>query len=173
VTPLTPDESDTDVDAMDWMGWAVFGLIATATLTAVMIGAQLAGLTRLDLPLMLGTLLVADPDRARVAGFFIHLLNGQVFALGYAAAFAAVGTSSWWAGGLLGVLHGAVALLVIMPLLPGVHPRMASERAGLSSGAALEPPGLLGLNYGRQTPMVTMLAHVAYGVALGILLDPS
>jgi hypothetical protein len=54
-----------------------------------------------------------------------------------------------------------------------VHPRMASERAGLSSGAALEPPGLLGLNYGRQTPVVTMLAHVAYGVALGLLLDPS
>jgi hypothetical protein len=71
------------------------------------------------------------------------------------------------------VLHGAVALLVIVPLLPGVHPRMASERAGLSSGAALEPPGLLGLNYGRQTPVVTMLAHVAYGVALGLLLDPS
>ena len=92
---------------MDWLGWGVFGLIATATLTAVLIGAQLAGLTRLDLPLMLGTLLVADPDRARVAGFFIHPLNGQIFALGYAAVFAALGASSWWAGGLLGVLHGA------------------------------------------------------------------
>jgi hypothetical protein len=60
-----------------------------------------------------------------------------------------------------------------MPLLPGVHPRMASERAGLSNGAALEPPGLLGLNYGRETPLVTMLAHLAYGIALGLLLDPS
>jgi hypothetical protein len=158
---------------MDWAGWAIFGLIATAALSALMIGAQLAGLTRLDLPLMLGTVAVADPDRARVAGFFIHLLNGQAFALGYAAVFAATDESSWWAGGLLGVLHGAVALLVIMPLLPGVHPRMASERAGLSNGAALEPPGLLGLNYGRETPLVTMLAHVAYGIALGLLLDPS
>jgi hypothetical protein len=158
---------------MDWAGWAIFGLIATAALSALMIGAQLAGLTRLDLPLMLGTVAVADPDRARVAGFFIHLLNGQAFALGYAAVFAATDESSWWAGGLLGVLHGAVALLVIMPLLPGVHPRMASERAGLSNGAALEPPGLLGLSYGRETPLVTMLAHLAYGIALGLLLDPS
>jgi hypothetical protein len=158
---------------MDWAGWAIFGLIATAALSALMIGAQLAGLTRLDLPLMLGTVAVADPDRARVAGFFIHLINGQAFALGYAAVFAATDESSWWAGGLLGVLHGAVALLVIMPLLPGVHPRMASERAGLSNGAALEPPGLLGLNYGRETPLVTMLAHLAYGIALGLLLDPS
>src|SRR5215213_9981992 len=129
-----------------------------------MIAAQLAGLTRLDLPLMLGTLIVPDPDRARVAGFFIHLVNGQGFALGYAAVFAATGTATWWIGGLLGSLHGAVALLVIVPLLPGVHPHMASERAGLSAGAALEPPGLLALNYGRETPLVTMLAHVVFGI---------
>jgi len=158
---------------VDWAGWAIFGLIATAALTAVLIGAQLAGRTRLDLPLMLGTIVVADPDRARVAGTLVHLVNGQVFALGYAAAFAAAGEATWWAGGLLGVLHGAVALLVIVPLLPGVHPHMASERAGLSAGAALEPPGLLALNYGRETPLVTMVAHVAYGVALGLLLGPS
>ena len=60
---------------MDWAGWALFGLIATAALTAVMIAAQLAGLTRLDLPLVLGTLVTEDPDRARVAGFFIHLVR--------------------------------------------------------------------------------------------------
>ena len=158
---------------MDWAGWAIFGLIATAALTVVLLAAQLVGRTRLDLPLMLGTIAVADPDRARVAGVLIHLVNGQVFALGYAAAFAAAGEATWWAGGLLGVLHGAVALLVIVPLLPGVHPHMASERAGLSASAALEPPGLLALNYGRETPLVTMLAHVAYGVALGLLLHPS
>lgn len=158
---------------MDWDGWAVFGLLATTALTAVLVTAQMAGLTRLDVPLMLGTVVVADPDRARVAGFFIHLANGQLFALGYAVVFALLDRATWWAGALLGTLHGAVALLVIVPLLPGVHPHMASERAGLSAGAALEPPGLLGLNYGRETPVVTMLAHVAYGTALGLLLRPS
>ena len=136
---------------MDWVGWAIFGLIATALLTAVMLGAQLAGLTRLDIPLLLGTMTVADPDRARVAGFFIHLANGQLFALGYAAVFAILDEASWWIGGLLGFVHGAVALLVLVPLLPGVHPRMASERAGPSTGPTLEPPGLLALNYGRET----------------------
>jgi hypothetical protein len=158
---------------VDWGGWAIFGLIATAALTALMTGAQLAGRTRLDLPLMLGTIVIPDPDRARVAGFFIHLVNGWGFALGYAAVFAATGEATWWAGALLGALHGAVALLVIVPLLPGIHPHMASERAGLAQGAALEPPGLLGLNYGRETPVVTLLAHVAFGIALGLLLDPS
>ncbi|HEX6876126.1 MAG TPA: hypothetical protein VF165_10745, partial [Nocardioidaceae bacterium] len=73
---------------IDWAGWAVFGLVATSALTAVMTTAQLAGLTRLDLPLVLGTLVTEDPDRARLAGFVIHLGVGQVFALGYALVFA-------------------------------------------------------------------------------------
>ncbi len=158
---------------MDWAGWALFGLLATTTLTAVMIAAQLAGLTRLDLPLVLGTLVTEDPDRARVAGFFIHLAAGQGFALGYAAGFAVLGRATWWLGGLLGLLHAAVALTVLVPLLAGVHPRMDSHRAGPASTAALEPPGLLGLNYGAQTPLVAVAAHVAYGIALGALLTAS
>ena len=60
---------------MDWGGWAVFGLAATVTLTAIMVAAQLAGFTRMDLPLMLGTLLTDRPDRARFIGFLLHLVN--------------------------------------------------------------------------------------------------
>lgn len=155
---------------MDWSGWALFGLIATTALTAVMIVAQLGGITRLDLPLILGTLVTEDPDRARVVGFFIHLAVGQGFALGYAATFALLDTASWWLGALLGLLHGVVALAVIVPVLAGVHPRMASSRAGLTSTAALEPPGLFALSYGVQTPAVALAAHLAYGVLLGTLL---
>jgi len=155
---------------MDWSGWALFGLVATTTLTAIMITAQLAGLTRLDLPLLLGTLVTEDPDRARVAGFFIHQGVGQGFALGYAAAFALLGRATWWLGALFGLVHVAVALTVLVPLLAGVHPRIASERAGPSSTAALEPPGLAGLNYGARTPLVAITAHLAYGIALGLLL---
>jgi hypothetical protein len=155
------------------MGWALFGLVATAALTAVMIAAQLAGVTRLDLPLLLGTLVTADPDRARFAGFFVHLAIGEVFALGYAATFALLGRAAWWIGGLLGLLHAAVALTVLVPLLAGVHPRIASNRAGPASTAALEPPGLLGLNYGARTPVVTVAAHAVYGTALGLLLGAS
>jgi hypothetical protein len=155
---------------VDWAGWALFGLVATAALTAVMITAQLAGVTRLDLPLLLGTVVTEDPDRARVAGFFIHLAIGEGFALGYAASFALLDRATWWLGGLFGLLQVAVALTVLVPMLAGVHPRIASNRAGPTSTAVLEPPGLLGLNYGRQTPIVATAAHLAYGIALGVLL---
>ena len=155
---------------MDWAGWVLFGLVATAALTVVMIVAQLTGHTRLDLPLLLGTVVTEDPDRARVAGFFIHMLIGEGFAFGYAATFALLDRATWWLGGLLGLLHAAVALTVLVPLLPGVNPRIASDRAGPASTAALEPPGLLALNYGAQTPIVAIAAHLVYGIALGVLL---
>jgi hypothetical protein len=34
----------------------------------------------------------------------------------------------------------------------------------------LEPPGLLALNYGAGTPVVTLVAHLVYGAVLGLLL---
>ena len=157
---------------MDWAGWALFGLVATGALTAVMITAQLAGLTRLDLPLVLGTLVTEDPDRARFWGFLVHLAIGQCFAAGYAASFALLEEATWWLGALFGLLHVAVALLVLVPVFAGVHPRMATHRAGPASTALLEPPGLLGLNYGAETPAVAVVAHLAYGIALGLLLSP-
>lgn len=155
---------------MDWGGWAVFGLIATAGLTAVMIGAQLAGRTRLDLPLILGMITAEDPDRARIAGFAIHLALGQGFAAFYTAGFAALDRSGWWVGALFGLAHAGVALTVLIPLLPSLHPRMASERAGPNSTAVLEPPGLFALNYGTATPLVAVAAHATYGAVLGLFI---
>jgi hypothetical protein len=157
---------------VDWPGWATFGFVATVILTGIMAGSQLLGLSRMDLPLMLGTMLVEDPDRARVLGFLIHLVNGQVFALVYAGAFALIGEAWWWLGALFGLVHGLAAVTVIMPLLPGIHPRMASERSGPELHTVLEPPGPLGFNYGRETLVFTLLAHVAYGAVLGGFLNP-
>ncbi len=157
---------------MDWEGWATFGFGATVALTAVLVAAQLGGLTRMDIPMMLGTVFVEDPDKARVVGFFVHLINGQGFALLYASAFAVLDEANWWLGALFGGLHGFAALTLIVPLLPGIHPRMASERSGPSKQNVLEPPGLFGLNYGRQTALVTLVAHVLYGAFLGAFLHP-
>lgn len=157
---------------MDWSGWATYGVVATVLLTAVLVGAQLAGLTRLDIPLMLGTIFTGDPDRARFFGLFAHLGVGQFFALFYGAAFADLGHSGWWLGALFGVVHAAVAGTVLVPLLPTIHPRMATERAGRNSTATLEPPGLLALNYGWSTPLVTVAAHAVYGAVLGLWLQP-
>jgi hypothetical protein len=159
--------------AVDWAGWAFFGFMATVVLTVIMVGAQLMGLSRLDFTLVLGTVFVEDPDRARLAGFFLHLAAGQFFAFLYAAGFALLGTASLLLGALFGLLHGIAALVLIVPLLPTVHPRMASDRTGPDFEVGLEPPGPMALNYGRLTPLVAMAAHLAYGAVLGGFLRPS
>jgi hypothetical protein len=157
---------------MDWGGWATFGLGATVALTATMLFAQLAGLSRMDIPMMLGTMFSENSDRARIVGFFVHLLNGQVFALFYASAFSLLGLATWWLGAVFGAFHGFAALMVIVLLLPGAHRRMASERGGPRLDAVLEPPGLFALNYGRETPAIALIAHVIYGLLLGGFLTP-
>jgi hypothetical protein len=159
------------IDVVDWFGWLTFGFVATAVLTAILVGAQLARQTRMDLPTMLGTFVTSELDRARFPGIVIHFAIGQVFALFYASAFALLGRSGWLLGGVFGLVHGLLALTVLIPLLPAIHPRMASERTGLKF-ATLEPPALFAQNYGRRTIAVTLVAHVAYGALLGAFLKP-
>jgi hypothetical protein len=156
---------------MDWAGWLTFGFVATVALTAVMVGAQMAGLTRMDLPFLLGSAWVRDQDRARLVGLFLHLGIGQFFALFYASAFHLMHLSAWWLGGLFGAFHGVAALTVLVPFLPGIHPWMASDRSGPEL-PVLEPPGLFCLNYGRETAVATLAGHVMYGVILGLFLHP-
>jgi hypothetical protein len=52
-------------------------------------------------------------------------------------------------------------------LLPLVHPRMGTPSTAAPSVALLEPPGFMMLNYGARTPLVTIVAHVAYGAVVG------
>lgn len=53
---------------IDWAGGAVFGVTATAALASVLMTAEMAGWTRLDLRLVLGAAFVADQDPARIVG---------------------------------------------------------------------------------------------------------
>jgi hypothetical protein len=158
---------------VDWIGWAIFGLVGTVVLTGVMVFAQLVGWTRMDLPLMLGTMLTSSIERARVIGVLMHLAAGQGFALLYAVAFWTLGRSGVLLGAAFGLLHGLAALTLIIPFLPGIHPRMSSERSGPEIDAVLEPPGLFGLNFGGPTPIVTLVAHVLFGITLGVLVNPA
>jgi hypothetical protein len=66
---------------------------------------------------------------------------------------------AWPFGGSVArwALHGALALTVLIPLLVDIHPRMASHRAGRDSiHRRAGTTRLLGLNYGAQTPLVSI-----------------
>lgn len=145
----------------------LWSFVATVVLTGVMRGGQATGMTRMDIPLMLGTMTTPDRDRAKIWGSLLHMMNGWLFAWVYMAAFHSWRRSGALLGALIGLVHGVFVLLSVIPVLPGVHPRMASDFTGPQPTTELEPPGFLALNYGRNTPIVALVAHVIYGAILG------
>lgn len=148
-------------------GWLLWGFVATIVLTTLMAGSQGLHLTRMNLPYMLGTMFTPSRDRAKLVGFVVHVVNGWMFSLLYVAAFHSLGRASWWLGSLIGLVHAAFVLTAGMRIVPGLHPRMASEQQGPTVARQLEPPGFLALNYGIRTPLSVLGAHLVYGAILG------
>ena len=144
------------------------GFVGTIVLTSGLRLAQELGWTRMDIPLLLGTVFTDDRDRATVIGVAVHFLNGLLFALGYYAIFSAVDQAGWLFGAALGVVHAALAGGVLVTLLlPAVHPRMGTPWSDAEETPLLEPPGFLLVNYGRRTAVWTLIGHVAFGAIVG------
>jgi len=153
---------------MSVWGALVGGFVGTVVLTTTLRAASEFRLTRMDIPFLLGTAFSADRRRAKAIGYGLHFLAGLVFAVMYWVAFRVLGESSWWLGGLFGLVHVAFAgSALVNVLLPVVHPRMGTHSTAARSTPLLEPPGFMLVNYGRQTPLVAIVAHVAYGMIVG------
>lgn len=149
-------------------GALVGGFTGTIVLTTALRAASEFGLTRMDIPFLLGTALARDRVRAKALGYGLHFVFGVLFALAYLAVFAAIGRAGWWLGAAFGLVHAMFAgTALVNILLPLIHPRMANPLTAAGSAPLLEAPGFLLTNYGRSTPVVTVLAHVAYGAIVG------
>jgi hypothetical protein len=157
---------------MNVPGILLWGFVATVALTTLMSVSHGLGMTRISIPFLLGTILTANRDRALIVGAAFHVLNGWAFAFLYAAMLEDMAWATWWLGAGIGLAHALFVLAVGMPLLPGFHPRMVSEYYGPTANRRLQPPGFLALNYGRRTPIVTILAHLVYGAIIGGFYDP-
>ena len=149
-------------------GALVGGAVGTIVLTSGLRVAQELGVTRMDIPLLLGTVFTDRRDRASVIGYVIHFFNGLLFALAYYGVFRAVGHAGWLFGAALGIVHAALAggaLLTV--LLPAVHPRMGTPWTDAKETPLLEAPGFLLANYGRRTLIWTLFGHIVFGAIVG------
>ena len=145
----------------------LWGLVSTTAMASILQMSQELGLSRMSLTFLLGSALSGNRSRATVLGFVFYVIGGWLFAFLYFQFFESIGIGTWWIGVILGVIHGLFLLVCVIPLLPFVHPRMASEHHGVTRLRQLEPPGFLAMNYGYQTPLVTVLAQAVYGGVLG------
>ena len=152
---------------MIW-GALVGGLLGTIVLTTILRGASELRLTRIDLPFLLGTALTADRVRAKAIGYALHFLFGFLFALAYYAVFAVLDHAGVLVGAGLGVVHALFAgSALVNVLLPVVHPRMGTGFDAAGDAPLLEPAGFMLINYGRQTPLATIVSHIVYGAIVG------
>jgi hypothetical protein len=149
------------VDIMIW------GVLAALSMIALLYASQNLGWTRLNLPFLLGSAFTGDRRAANVLGFLLYLVIGWLIAFFYYLIFELAGGAHWWIGAITGFVHGMLVLTAFFPLLPYLHPRMASEYDGPDVVRRLEPPGFLGLHYGYRTPVIALLAQVMYGAILG------
>ena len=140
----------------------VWGFVATLAMSTVLQGAQGIGLSRLSLPFLTGTFFAEDRRKAVIVGFVLYVTGGWIFALLYFLLFQSLGIYTWWLGLGTGLLHALFLLVAVMPLLPFIHPRMASEYDTVSTPELLEPPGFMALNYGQGTPLTTLAGHALY-----------
>ena len=146
----------------------LWGFAATLILTTLMAASKHLGLTRMDIPFMLGTMFTSNRNKAHWFGFLAHLMVGWTFAFIYGAAFESSGLHTWWFGLSVGFVHAAFVLSVGLQIVSTFHPRMARPYQGPTPTRQLEPPGYFALNYGRGTPLVTLIAHLIYGGVLAV-----
>jgi hypothetical protein len=153
---------------MSLAGALVGGAVGTLVLTSGMRVAQEIGWTRMDIPLVLGTMFTPRRRAAAIIGYAVHLANGFLFALVYYGIFSAAGHAGWLFGLALGGLQAAfVGSAGLNVLLPTIHPRMGTPWTNSRETPLLEPPGFLLVNYGPVTAIVTLVLHLAYGAIVG------
>ena len=64
---------------MNWTSWLLSGFLATIALSTMLSLSQGLGLTRMNLPYLIGTFVTPQRERAKVYGFLVHLVIGLSF----------------------------------------------------------------------------------------------
>lgn len=160
------------------------GLIGGGMMVAVLYMAiwMMPQQMKMNLLLLLGTMLVPVGAAAYAVGFMAHVMMSVVFGVVHGGLIEATGTSSAGAGIVYGVLFGLIHALVVgiaLGMMPMVHPRLRSGRtkpllafAGgppASDEELLDAPGYFGMNYPPATVMGFFMLHVMFGAIVGAL----
>ncbi len=144
-------------------GLAFFaGVLGGAVMIALLITARIVGLTDLNIAVTLGSMITREVTATTwTLGFFMHLVISGLIALLYAAAFEAIRRSTWWLGVGGGIVHTAIAGLVML-LFPAIHPIIPDVIAA---------PGAFAANYGAATVATFIVLHLIYGALVGGLYE--
>ena len=137
-----------------FLGLVIIGLVGTIAFDMVMyVDSAITGLP-LEIPSVLGSLVVGDSEFAEPVGRVIHYGNGIGLALVFG--FVALPISRKIIGLptiVYGIIFGILELVVAVWF--GMLPALGA--------------GIAGTNVGPEVAIVTFLRHIAFGSVLGIL----
>jgi hypothetical protein len=151
------------------LGTAILaGLAATAVMTGVLYMGFIIGM-RMDMPMMLGTMLLPRGPAAWLLGLMMHFMMGAIFFIIYALLFDLLAIESSLAawGAVFGLAHGTVAGMA-MGMMNAMHPRMEAS-PGHGGVGALQAPGFFGLRVSAMAPAAILMLHAVYGAVGGAI----
>ena len=117
---------------------------------------------KMNLFLMLGTMMFRDRTMAIVAGGMMHAVMSIVFGLIHVAFFGAFDLETelvaW--GILFGVVHWMISGMGL-GMMPMIHP--------LIRRGEMDSPGAFALSYPPMTAMGFFMLHIVFGIVVGAL----
>lgn len=144
---------------MNIIGAIVAGLVGTVVISMLMAMAPRMGMPKMAIWEMLGSMFNKDGNNA--LGWVVHFMMGVIFAILYAALWAAgIGSATLVSGVSFGVVHFFVAGLM-MGGMPMMH-------AGIKAGT-VQAPGVLMLNAGVMGLMGGLIGHAVYGLVVALV----
>lgn len=144
---------------MNIIGAIVAGLVGTAVISILMAMGPRMGMPRMAIWELLGSMFNKDGNNA--LGWVMHFVAGVVFAILYAALWAAgIGSATLVSGIVFGAVH-----FLIAGLMMGGMPRL---HAGIKAGT-VQAPGVLMLNAGVMGFMGGLIGHVVYGLVVALV----
>ena len=147
------------------IAWAIgAGLIGGAAMAAVLyMGiAIMPDQMRMNLFLMLGTMMLPAGPLAYMAGAMIHAMMSVAFGLIHAGIFAGAdiesATAAW--GLLFGLVHWGVVGMAL-GMMPIMH-------RGIQRGE-VPAPGFYAISLGPMTAMGFLMLHLLFGLLVGVI----
>jgi hypothetical protein len=149
-------------DAISWGGAIAWGIVATIAFALFSMMGKKMGMTRMDLLDLLGSMFVEPgTSKSKMLGGLMHMMNGALLAIAWAYGVALLNLPANWLTGLgWGVILWMLALLM-MTTMGSVHPAIKRGEQ--------EDPGTAAMNFGKMTPMGSLMGHLVYGLVLGLL----
>lgn len=148
--------------AISWASAIVWGAFAALVMAGVVALGRRMGMTRMHLGEMLGSMFAErNTSASRTTGMGIHLINGSLLAVAWAYTMTLFGWATTWFSGMVWGLFISLLALLLFSSIGLIHPKI---RAGEQ-----DDPGPAASNFGRYTPAGVVMAHLVYGLVLGML----